>query len=207
MPVIMTSAARSRGYKNGLICLAGMIVFMLALTWSILIIFKQPLRDAFGIAYIILMAITLPPLILGWIYGKCTSGPLLLDCGSIPNRKLFLANAAIFLFLSLLDSFSFSLFGEDFFNFDDRYNASGYIFSAFWVFMALGRLQFRENGIWHYYTLLKWRKIISYHWEGDTDFTLLLETKTLIPFHRKGALPVAAEHKVAIDELLKKYVG
>jgi hypothetical protein len=54
-------------------------------------------------------------------------------------------------------------------------------------------------------SLLKWQKIQSYQWEGETDSTLMLQAKTKLPFLGRGALPVPIEHKDAVDELIKNY--
>ena len=81
----------------------------------------------------------------------------------------------------------------------------GLTFCVYWVIMAFGRLQIRQNGIWQFWSLLKWQKIDSYEWKGESDSTLILQTKTKLPFLGRGALPVPLEHRDAVEDLMKKY--
>ena len=83
----------------------------------------------------------------------------------------------------------------------------GVTVSIYWVIMALGRLQIREHGIWQYCGLLKWNKLEGHHWEGTGDCTLMLRAKSKLPFLGKGALPVPAEHRSAVDELIKAHTA
>ena len=83
----------------------------------------------------------------------------------------------------------------------------GITFSVYWVLIAFGRLQIVENGIWQYWSLLEWKKLESYEWRGDATPTLMLQTKTKLPFPGRGALPVLAVHKEAVSELLEKHVA
>ncbi len=200
----MTSAAWRRGFKNAIICSVEVVVFLGILTSVISVIFQQPMRDSFGTAFIIFLVLIFSAFVFGWLYGKKQSGSLLLDCGPHPARKLLIIYAVIFLFLGVYSSFGF--FASDSHSHFVGGSLSFLLFSGYWLIMATGRLQIREQGIWQYWGLLKWRKIENYHWEGDTDFTLLLKVKTKFPFLARGALPVAAEHKDAIDELIKKHV-
>ena len=69
--------------------------------------------------------------------------------------------------------------------------------------MATGRLQIREGGLWTYWGLLRWEKIESLQWSGDS--TLMVKAKSRLPFLGRGALPVPPEQKQAVNELLQKY--
>lgn len=205
MPARMTSAARRQGHKNGMICLLGLVVSIGALTSVISVIFQQPMRDSFGTAYIIFLVLIVSVFFFSWPYGKKQSGSLLLDCGPHPARKLLIIYAIIVLFLGVYGSFGFFPFHSN--SSVMGGNFSFFMFSGFLLITSTGRLQIREQGIWQYWGLLKWCKIENYHWDGDTDFTLMLKVKTKFPFPARGALPVAAEHKDAVDELIKKNVA
>lgn len=205
MPTKMTSAAWSRGFKNAMICLVGLVVSLGALTSVISVIFQQPMRDSVGKAYIIFWVIIIPAFFFSWLYGKRQSGALLLDCGPHPARKLSFIYAVFFLLMSVGSRFGFvpsnlSISGI-------RGDLFGITCSAFFLIMAFGRLQIREHGIWQYWGLLKWRKIENYYWEGDTDLTLMMQTKTKFPIFGRGALPVPIENRIAIDELIKKNIA
>jgi hypothetical protein len=76
-------------------------------------------------------------------------------------------------------------------------------FSVYWLIMAGGRLQARENGVWQYWGLLPWSKIESYHWANDC--TLLVKARGPLSFLGRGALPVPPEYKDAFDQLLQKH--
>ena len=79
-------------------------------------------------------------------------------------------------------------------------------FAVYWFIMAFGRLQILENGIWQYVELLRWERIELYEWQGQQKWTLMLKTRTKLPFFGRGALPFPLEHRDAVDELLRKYV-
>ena len=199
----MTYAAWRRGSKNALICLVGMVAFLGVLAFAISAIFQQTIRDSFGMAFCIFWILTFAVFVFGWLYGKNGSGSVLLDCGPHPTRSLFLINAVLFLLMGAGGSFAFV--ANNFDKFGIAGALFGVTFSIYWVIMASGRLQIREYGIWQYWGLLKWQKIKSYQWEGETDSTLMLQAKTKLPFLGRGALPVPIEHKDAIDELIKQY--
>ena len=79
----------------------------------------------------------------------------------------------------------------------------GVSFGVYWLIMATGRLQIREGGLWQYWALLRWDKIESLRWSGDS--TLLVKAKSRLPLLGRGALPVPPEQKQAINELLQKH--
>ena len=203
MPARMTSATWQRGFKNALICLVGVSTFLGVLTFTISTIFQQTFQLSFVMAFIIFWIFIFAVFVCSWLYGKNSSGSVLLDCGPHPARSLFLFNAVLFLLIGAGGSFAFLAINFDKFGIAGA--LFGITFSVYWVIMAFGRLQIREHGIWQYWSLLKWHKIQSYQWEGETDCTLILQAKTKLPFLGRGALPVLLEHKDAIDVLIKKY--
>jgi hypothetical protein len=78
----------------------------------------------------------------------------------------------------------------------------GVSFAVFYLIMATGRLQIRENGIWHYWGLLRWDKIGSYQWAADSTM------RAKGPLSKRlfqGALPVPPEHRQAVEEFLAKH--
>jgi hypothetical protein len=74
-------------------------------------------------------------------------------------------------------------------------------FVPYWLIMAGGRLQVRENGIWQYWALLRWGRIRSYRWAKDS--TLVVMPKGTLALFR-AVLPVPPEHRQAVEEFLAK---
>jgi hypothetical protein len=200
MPARMTPTAWSRGAINALIC--GAIFFG---AWSLVArvisyISLRTLSASDGPAFGALWGLVFLLFLGTWLHGRNAGGSVLLDCGPHPTRALFLLNAVLFLVMGVAGGFatasvsrSFGIAGPVF----------GILFGIYWLIMASGRLQIREGGLWQYWGLLRWEKIESCHWSGDS--TLLVQAKTLLPFLGRGALPVPPEDKQAIEGLLQKH--
>ncbi|MCY2990437.1 MAG: hypothetical protein NTY19_21550 [Planctomycetota bacterium] len=195
----MTSTAWNQGAKNALLCAVGFLLAWLSLAVVFLLATGQSLSASFALAFAVLWCLIFLAFVWTWLYGRRSAGRVLLDCGPHPTRKLFLFHAVLFLLLGLTGGFSVSsvskllgIAGPVF----------GVSFAAYWLIMATGRLQVRENGLWQYYGLLRWNKIASYRWAEDA--TLLVRSKgSSAWFH--GALPVPPEHRQAVEELLSKH--
>lgn len=203
MPPRMTSVAWQRGFKNAIICGIGVLGVIGILTFGISALTGRTLRDSGAIAFAIFWVAIFAAFVLTFLVGRGKRGAILLDCGHHPTRALFLFNAVIFAFLGLGGGFASNVF-------DTLGSASalfGITFSVYWVLMSFGRLQIVENGIWQYWSLLKWQQLESYEWQGDANATLKLQTKTKLLFLGRGALPVPAEHKESVSELLEKYAA
>ena len=196
----MTAAAWNRGLKNALICAVSVFALVGVLALAISAIFQQPIRDSFGVAFAIFWILIFAVFVFSWLYSMNVSGSVLLDCGPHPTRGLFLVNAVLFPVMGA--GGSLAAFASKFDEFGIASALFGVTFAVFWVIMAFGRLQIREMGIWGYWGLLRWEKLVSYAWHGDT---LMLQTKTVLTFLGRGALPVPSEHKTAVDETIKYY--
>jgi hypothetical protein len=145
-----------------------------------------------------------------WFYGRSAAGPVLLDCGAHPTWWLFLLNAGLFVMLGLMNgldpilkliegpaaTWTTILFGIG-------WPVLMISLVPYWLVMASGRLQMRENGIWQYWGLLRWSKIDSYHFANDA--TLTIRAKGFLSSRIQGALPVPPEQKQAVEELLAKH--
>ncbi len=199
MPPRMTSTAWGQGAKNALICGVGFLVVWVSLAVVLWLVLAPSIVDSFGIAFAVLWGLTFIVFLGTWLYGRNSGGRVLLDCGPHPTRGLFLVNAALWLSIgptvglaATSVSIVFSIAGPVF----------GISFGAFWLIVATGRLQVRDNGIWQYWGLLRWDKIGTYRWADDS--TLLVKAKGPLSLLR-GALPFPPEHKHAVDEFLTKY--
>lgn len=201
MPPRMTSVAWQRGFKNALICGIGVLGVIAILAIGISALTGRTFRDSSVIAFAIFWVAIFAAFVLTFLFGHGKRAAILLDCGYHPTRALFLFNAVFFAFLGLgagFASITFDTLGIALF---------AITVSVYWVLMSFGRLQIVENGIWLYWNLLKWQKLESYEWQGDANPTLMLQTKTKLPFLGRGALPVSAEHKEAVSELLEQYAA
>ena len=191
MPAQLTSTARRQGLKNALICGIGVLVAWLAVTAALLLLPGRKFLDSMMLSFALLWVVTFLGFLGTWLYGLSTRGRVLLDCGPIPRRRVFLMMGV----LSLLAP----LFGGGL----AATPASPLLisFAAYWFIAATGRLQVRENGLWFYVGLRRWRKIEHYRWAPDS--TLML-TATL-PFSLRGAVPVPPEHREHFDALLTQH--
>lgn len=196
----LPTPVRRQGGRNALVCGVGVLGVWGLLALGIWGIFKQPLRDSFVLGFGVLWVLIFVAFIFGWLHAKSVAGSVLLDCGPHPTKSMFLFNAVIFLLL--FGGGGFARLVQEFDSFGIAGVLFGISFSVYWLVMALGRLQIRDNGIWQYWGLLKWDKLQHYQWEGDS---LLLQAKTRFPFLGRGALPVPAEHKRSIEEFLRKH--
>ena len=209
MPAQMTSTAWSQGAKNALIVGTAMLVVWCIITAAVVLIFKQAVFRSFGLSGAALCALALLVFLASWLYGRSVGGRILLDCGPHPTRWLFLLNAVLFALMGLmngLDSILKWIDGPEV-TWETVLFGIGWpvimvSFVPYWLIMAGGRLQVRENGIWQYWSLLRWSKIRWYRWANDA--TLLIRPKGL-PSWFQRALPVPPEHRQAVDEWLTKH--
>jgi hypothetical protein len=203
MPSRMTNVALQRGFKNAIICGIGVLGVIGFLTFGIKTLTGRSFRDSGAISFAIFWVVIFTGFVLVFFIGRMKRGDVLLDCGHHPTRALFLLNAVLFTFLGLGGGFASDAFGTV----GIAGALFGLSFSVYWVLISFGRLQIVENGIWQYWSLLRWRRIESYEWKGDANSTLMLQAKTKLPFLGRGALPVSIEHKEAVSELLEQYAA
>ena len=165
-------------------------------TLAISVLGKQSVWAAFAITFGLLWTASMIVSIYCWVVGKFGAGPVVIDCGPVAGRTVYLINAGLF---SLFGLFHRGIVG-------DLPYSSGYLFCftavALYLFMAFSRVQFRENGVWQSGYLLRWQKIKSYTWSGQADGVLKLQVRTRFPFLGRGALIVPDSMKEACCRLL-----
>ena len=160
--------------------------------------------DSFSLSLDIFVTIAFGGFFLSWFRGRAKAGTVLLDAGGYPQRWLLLLCIVWFSLSALLDLFYFQ----------PPYSRGDFIgsFSPFikllfvtvFAFLAFGRLQICENGIWGYSRLIRWEHISAYSW-ADT-FTLILETNDWSSF-MKGGFVIPPEHREAFSEQLLQHVN
>jgi hypothetical protein len=195
----MTGTAWRQGLVNALICGVGVLLAWFALAFIHSLILSQSISASFRPALLSVWGLAFLAFIGSWIYGRCMRGRILLDCGPHPKRWLFVLNLVLFVFIGYrMASSSTSA--------PDGFSLAGLVlacsFGVYWLIIAFGRLQVSEHGIWQYWSLLRWSKVGSYHWADDS--TLLLTVRGPLSILR-GALPVAPEHRQAVDDLLTQF--
>jgi hypothetical protein len=200
MPTRMTSTAMNRGAANALICGLLFLLGWFLLAKLISVVLHWTLAQSFFAAWAVLWSLVFTLFLGTWLYGLNAGGRVLLNCGPHPTRVLFLINAVLFLIMGFGGSFVGSSLSKSLAFVSPVLGVS---FGIYWLIMASGRLQIREGGIWQYWALLRWDKIESCRWSGDS--TLMLKAKTRLPFLGRGALPVRSEQKQAVNELLQKH--
>lgn len=190
--VRMTTVAWGIGLKNALIVTAGLLASCGVLAAAIALVADRTFSASFGFAFDLFWIGSLVLFAFFWFRGRRIGGRVLLDCGPRPLWWLFFLNAATGILLAW-DGSSAGVPVSP--------GALKYVsFSAFWVVMALGRLQFLENGIWAYNGLLRWSNVVAYAFTDDS--TLVLRTRGFWSFLR-SALQVPPEQRELVEKLLE----
>lgn len=167
------------------------------------LMFGQPTRESGIAGFCLVLIIWFVAFIGAWLFGKSIAGPILLDCGAHPTKKLFLAVAVWILLVGIglledpgwLSKFEAIMLA-----------IMLLCFGLHWLISAFGRLQMRENGIWGYVFLLRWNKIETYHWEREADrHTLVCKSTSIGRYFFKSTFFVPLQYKDSVDDLLKNY--
>lgn len=199
----MTAAAWRRGLQNALLCGVAVMTVVVGFTCLLAALPQLDWRQSIAIASVTAWVCALAAFVTLWSWGRRTASPVLLDCGPHPAKRLFLLNAAIFAGLAVA-ALALGL----------AVNQSGVVaalgglfaasFAIYWVILAQGRLQIRADGIWQYWSLLRWDRVRSYAWQAGAQPTLLLQTTAKFAILGRGALPVPAAQQPTIDRLLRE---
>ena len=196
----LTAFAWKRGVRNALIWAVGILFVVIAAAAVIRLVCGQGISDSVKIAFAGQWGLVLLWFVGKWFFGRNTGGQILLDCGPTPARKgsLILAVTCLVIVPSLVKALSVA------FSSTAVGIAAGSVLGVSAAICSLitatGRLQVRENGIWQYWSLLRWDKIDSYRWADES--TLLLRTKGVLSLGQV-AIPVP-ENRQGIDEFLSK---
>ncbi|MCZ6492610.1 MAG: hypothetical protein O6933_00865 [Planctomycetota bacterium] len=198
MPAQLTATARRQGLKNALICGIGLLVLWLTVTATLSLLPGRKLLDSMMLSFALLWVVTFLAFLGTWVYGLNTRGRVLLDCGPPAHRRNYLMIAVLSLLGALGGGLAATPASPPLIVASPAFAVS---FAAYWFIAATGRLQVRENGLWFYCNLLRWRKIQHYRWAPDS--TLIL-TATL-PLWFRGAVPVPPEHREHFDAFLTQH--
>lgn len=191
MPARMTPTAWAQGFTNAAVCAVGLATVVLLggalVAWATGLPPSHAAAGAFGAVLVATNAAFYATL----ARDRRARGRLLLDCGAHPVRRLFAVEGWLFLVFAVATFRYSTLMGS-------LLAAPALLFLVF----STGRLQVRENGLWQYWSLLRWDRVASYQWADDG--TLILRGRG--PFHSlRGALPVPPESRAEVKALLAKY--
>jgi len=139
-------------------------------------------------------------------YRTRQAGALLLDLGQPRSQRFFLIIGFLFLALAIVSGGLLLLDGDITIK-DVSDILFRVAFGSFQVLLGTRRMQLREQGLLVSGDLLRWRKILGYHWEADRPNTLTLQVNTLQQMFTRPSLSIPPEHRDAVDRLLAQYVG
>lgn len=135
-------------------------------------------------------------------YQYRSRGFLLIDCGRNKKQSVYLFTCGLLLIFGMTIKSNFS-----FVKFIDDYKTPMVIPILFCFFSATGRLQVLKNGIWSYFTLVRWEEIESYSWNGES--ALVLNTKWRwfgISGSSKSVYLISCDLRAAVDVVLQQCV-
>lgn len=188
----------STGVKTPLAGLLVLLVVIGAVVWRMSGAFPS-FATSFGIAFQLFLGSALLRFLAAWLYGSHARGQTLLDCGPHPHRTSYLVAAVISPILALSRGLPI---GSSATVYGIAFSLVLLLAGILLFFMAGARLQVCENGIWKYWSLLRWRKIQSYHWADDGTWTAEMRG---ISFLRHRPLLVPSEYRDAFDRLLQEH--
>lgn len=194
MPARMTETARKQAWNNGLVYVGAFLLAVFAFTAFLSWISGQDRQDIEPYVLAVCWGLLLAVFAGNWIYGRSTSGRLLLDCGPCPGKTVLLSVVVLFLIVFGCTRHSMARL----FIWQTLFPLSmAALFSA----QAFSRLQVREHGIWSYWELIRWGRIASYCW-GE-DCTLLVSRRGR--YSLRVAIPFPPEQRQAVDDLLNRF--
>jgi len=188
------------GAKNALIMTTFMVALGLSLAAIISVLSRWGFVASLKFSLLAMYALTLAVFFINLVKNRRKAGSVLLDAGKHHMHRLFLLTAGLLLFSGVLNLFDLATPDADGFTlFMVLFYLSG---AAFNLCFAFGRLQIREAGVWTYLDLVRWEKIGSYRWTGES--TLVFKTKGLLSFFQ-GGVRVPPEHKAAFEDHLVRH--
>lgn len=193
----MTSTAWKMGGMNAAITMCVIVAVVVPVMFYVSSVTQWSRWVVIGTVFGGVWLGTAGAMIVGMTAGMQRRGTLLLDCGGLPGRKLFVLNVVMFFGMGVLQLVS---------------NAQGLWVGIFFLsfaghslLMSLCRFSVHQYGLWLGTGLLPWQKIISYSWKPKN--TLVFTRGRRLPLLHRGALPVPKDCVNEMRRLLEEYVG
>jgi hypothetical protein len=144
------------------------------------------------------------------VWRTSQAGPLLLDLGRLPHRRLW--------FFGICSAIGVLAVAQSVMNWRSSgfHGTRGLAETLFWLTLTiealtavLSRLQIRENGIFPFFELIEWERIDSHEWAGERGEQLIINLRRRMPFFGlvpgKVIAPVPAEHEERVERLLAEH--
>ncbi|MBW4647829.1 MAG: hypothetical protein KME06_03895 [Kastovskya adunca ATA6-11-RM4] len=204
-------AAAKRNLRNS----AFWLVLALMLGIAFYFLRSQPWRNSalFGLT-ILLFAVEVVLCIywLTWFGRKQQAGSLLLNVGRLKTQRGMFSTGIFFMFLTIMQvGLSIDQAWKSLAEFSPSHlEISLFLAIFFWAsalnFLIAGasRLELRENGICYLYSIIRWKKIGSYQWEGKRSNTLTLWLKQRFLFFQTKNFPIPPTQKETIKSILEQ---
>jgi hypothetical protein len=197
MPVQTTPTDPEQGATNAFMAVMCVLVFCFLLTKGISLFSHQPMYDSFGVALAVFWGASSLGFFGAWLSGRANAGRVLLDCGPRPLRTMSLIAAGVAV-IEVVDALKKSSPSQHIYK--PLLWASS---AALFLISGTDRLQIRENGIWAYSSLLRWKQIGSYRWLENS--TLIVRRKGLLG-SSKVTLPIPAKHRQTVEGVLLEHL-
>lgn len=137
-----------------------------------------------------------------WIFQYRSRGILVIDCGRNKKQSFYFFTCGLCLTLGMILKSDFS-----FVNFIGVENTILVFPLLFCLFLATGRLQVLENGIWAYIALVRWKEIESYSWGEDSELILNTKWRWLGKSGASRSVCIlCCDLRAAVDVVLQQYV-
>lgn len=166
--------------------------------------FGKPSHAAIELSFatfLFLMSLGFVALLGQWLYGRSTAGRILVDGGPRPGRSRFWIMGSCCLIVTLY--LIVGLLTQPRTALGISVGIYFVVITSYFFVMATGRLQVRDNGLWLYSRLLRWRKIGSYHWMNES--TLLVRPKGRFSLLTQEVFSVPPEHRQAVEKFVTEH--
>jgi hypothetical protein len=180
-----------------LIALLWILPFFWAYSWA-----------AFNFAYFALVILAIG----SWRFRKRKAGALLADFGRPGQNKSFLQSglfgALMALLITVLLLLSSYIQSSSMPNDVARLTVISFVFfcwasAIFNIAVGMSKLEFCNQGICYMFSVVKWRKVISYTWESGKPEVLMLKIKPLLPIlPARMGIPISESQKDRVIQIL-----
>jgi Domain of unknown function (DUF5673) len=163
-------------------------------------------------------AVCISILLLRWFFQKREAGELLLCIGKTEESKILLYGLPLGM-LPLLALMVWKLVERISRGFPQGSSLAEdatrviffFSFVVYFIFLGLGKLEFRENGICYMRRFYTWHSIESYNWNQLKSGTLRIRLKSRFPLfagflNMNMNLTIPFKHRDAVDHILKERV-